>query len=101
MENAFAKETFKAWFDSNKASFSGLTDSKDIDAPSGRAAWVQLHTPSHTVGISAWDQGNRLEIITIDVETEEAKVEDRAYASPDKLRARLDAFLEQLAEMRD
>ncbi len=101
MENAFAKEIFKAWFDSNKTSFSGLTDSKDIDAPSGRAAWAQLHTPSHTVGISAWDQVNRLEIIMIDVETDAAKVEDKAYASPDELRARLNAFSKQLAEMRD
>ena len=99
MENAFAKGTFKAWFDSNRASFSEFIDSQDIDAANGRAAWVQLHMPSHIVGISVWDQGNRLEIIMIDVATEDAKVEDKAYSSPSQLQARLNAFLEQLSGM--
>lgn len=101
MENAFAKEIFKAWFDGNQAFLAPFIDSKDIDTPSGRAAWLQLHMPSHTVGMSAWDQGNKLEIILIDIATDEAQVEDKAYASPDRLNARLDAFLKQLARMRD
>ena len=81
--------------DKNQASFSEYINSHDIGAPSGRAASIQLDLPSHTVGISAWDQGNRLEVITIDVVTEEAKVEDKSYSTSDKLLARLDAFFEQ------
>ena len=46
-------------------------------------------------------QGNRLEVIVIDISTDESKVQDRAYSNRDKLEARLDALLQQLFEMRD
>ena len=57
--------------------------------------------PSHTVGISAWDHENKLEVIMINIATDESKVEDRAYSSRDKLEARLDALLQQLFGMRE
>ncbi len=101
MENAFAKATLTEWFVKNQASFSEYINSQDIGAPAGRAASIQLDLPSHTVGISAWDQGNRLEIITIDVATEEAKVDDKSYPTSDKLLARLDAFIDQFIRMRE
>ena len=101
MENAFAKATLREWFNKNQASFAEYINSLDIDAPTGRAASVQLDMPSHTVGISAWDQGNRLEIIMIDVATDDAKVEDKSYSNSDKLLARLDAFIDQISRMRE
>ena len=101
METAFAKETFKAWFEANQPELAEFVHSKDIDAKSGRAAWASIHMPSHTVGISAWDHENKLEVIMIDIATDESKVEDRAYSSRDKLEARLDALLRQLLGMRE
>jgi hypothetical protein len=95
VENAFATATLIEWFNKNRASFSKHINSQDFGTPSGRAAGLQLNLPSHTVAITAWDQGNRLEIITIDLATEEAKVEDNSYSSSDKLLARLDAFIDQ------
>ncbi len=101
METAFAKQTFRAWFEANQPELAGFVHSKDIDAQSGRAAWVSIHMPSHTVGISAWDHENKLEVIMINIATDESKVEDRAYSSRDKLEARLDALLQQLFGMRE
>ena len=101
METAFAKETFKAWFEANQSTLAEFVHAKDIDSRSGRAAWASIHMPSHTVGISAWDHENKLEVIMIDTATDESKVEDRAYASRDKLQARLDALLKQLLGMRE
>ena len=99
MDSAFAKETFKAWFEANQSMLSKFVHSKDIDSKSGRAAWASIHMPSHTVGISAWDHENKLEVIMIDIATEESKVEDKTYSSRDKLQARLDALLQQLLGM--
>jgi hypothetical protein len=99
MESPFAKETFKAWFEANEPTLARFVHSKDIAAKSGRASWVSIHTPSHTVAISAWDHENKLEVIMIDTATDESKVEDKAYASRDKLQARLDALLNQLHSM--
>ena len=101
MENAFAKAALTEWFDKNQASFSEHINSQELGTPAGRAASFQLDLPSHTVGICAWDQGKRLEIITIDVATEEAKVEDKSYSTSDKLLARLDAFIDQFIPMRE
>ncbi len=101
MENAFVKATLQEWFNKNQASLAEHINSVDFDAPTGRAASVQLDMPSHTVGISAWDQGNRLEIIMIDVATDNATVEDKSYSNSDMLLARLDAFIDQISRMRE
>ena len=101
MKKAFAKDTFKAWFDSNQTLIAEFVHSQDLDSKSGRAAWASIHMPSHTVGISAWDHENKLEIIMIDVATDQSVVEDRAYSSRDSLRDRLDSLLQQLLEMRE
>ena len=93
---AFAKATFKEWLEANKSDLSGYIHSKDTDEKNGRAAWASIHMPKHVVGISAWDQGNRLEVIVIDISTDEGKVEDRAYSNRDKLEARLDALLQHI-----
>ena len=101
MDTGFAKSIVKGWFDENQATLAEFVNSIEIDAPAGRAASLLLQMPRFTVGISAWDHGNKLEIITIDNSTDEASVEDRAYADGDKLRARLDALLKQLSRMQD
>lgn len=101
MEKSFAKATLIEWFDKNQASFSEYINSQEIGTPTGQAASIQLDLPNHTVGISAWDQGNRLEIVTFDVATEEAKVEDKSYSTNDKLLARLDAFIDQFIRLRE
>ena len=99
VEKAFAKATLTEWFVKNKALFSEYISSQEFDTPAGRAASIQLDLPSHTVGICAWDDGNRLEIVTINVKTEEAKVDDKSYPTTDKLLARLDAFIDQFFHM--
>lgn len=100
MQTAFAKETFKAWFEANEPELAKYIHSKDIDAKTGRAAWASIHMPSRTVGISAWDHKNKLEVVIIDVATDESSVEDEAYSTREKLEARLDALLRQLLGLR-
>jgi len=99
VSDEFAKRTFSAWFDNNCAQFAQFINSSDLNAPDGRAAWAQLDLPMYTVGISAWDQGNRLEVIVIDASTGDAKVEDKEYADSEKMKLRLSALLTQLQEM--
>lgn len=77
----FAKATLIERYNKNRTAFSEYINSEDIGTSSGQAASIQLNLPSHSVGISAWDQGNRLEILTIDVVTEEAKVEYKSFST--------------------
>ena len=99
MKTGFAKDALAKWFDFNYPLLYTYVNKTDLDAPAGRAASIHLDMPAHAVAISAWEHENKLEIIVIDTTTDESKVEDKAYASRDKLQARLDALLKQLLEM--
>ena len=100
MKTSFAKETFAAWFDFNYPLLYTFIEKTDLEAPVGRGCSIQLSMPAHTVAISAWDQGNKLEIIVIDENTGKAKVDDKAFSSREQLLARLDAFLVQFESMK-
>ena len=100
MTGAFARDTLTAWLEDIEPGLTEFIHSKVIDAPQHHGASVGFELPGHLVSVCAWDQGNRLEVTTIDVATEETVVEDLAYEDRDQLQARLDELSRQLLGMR-
>ena len=100
METGFAKDTFTTWFDFNYPLLYTFINKMHLEAAAGRGASIQLDMPAHTIDLSVWDQGNRLEIVVIDNSTGNAEVDDEAYSTREQLLARLDTFLEQFERMK-
>ena len=101
VQKPFAKSTLRDWFHRNQPSLAKYVKSLELELPSGRGSSVQLDISGYALSICAWDQGNRLEIVAIDVATGETRVDDNSYTSHEQLSGRLDELLDHYRLVRE
>ena len=93
MQDAFAVIVFDEWFKTNRHCFEGFSLRFNKSMATHRVTDAEIDTPTHSISICAWDQGNSLEIQIIELATEKTTIEDGQCADKDDLLARLDKLL--------
>ena len=94
MQDAFAVVAFDEWFKAKRHCFEGFELRCNKSMSTHRVTDAEIDTPTHSVSICAWDQGNSLEIQITDLATEKTTIEDESCADKDQLLARLNKFLD-------
>ena len=93
MQDDFAIATLERWIEANRHKFEKFELRVELPAVRDRGLHVQIDTPRFGASLSAWDQGNAVELHIVDFATGDSTIDDGPCRSEKELLDRLNAFL--------